>query len=375
MGRKGKGVGYKFTVNDTSDAGEVSGSDDVELVATDTDSDSSTGRKRKYVIAGYRDGRMSSIFVCRKLTRNERLCLMFGGFVLGVLLIIFVLIASIASGRPSTSSPGGGAMEQQPWMNVRLPQNILPEMYNITLHVDLETSSVTGDVSVLCNVTTPTQYVLIHAKDMDISTAHVYQRGNSLDLEAQFLFDDNDFYVLQLQKLLSTGEIMIHLSFNYTLRKDLAGFYRSSYTSLEGTKHNLATTQFEPTDARRAFPCFDEPSFKATFTISISHNDYPQYWAASNMPVSSVVQSGHVTTTHFQTSVKMSTYLVAFVVSDFECINSSINSTNGGRVKVCDMCTFSYLDYKCMQRSPYELVQYIFKRKQHVDMLYLVLEK
>lgn len=348
MGRKGKGGGYKFTVNDASDAEEVSGSDNVELVTTD--SDSSTGRTRKYVVAGYRDGKMSSIFACRKLTRNERLCLMFGGFVLGIVLIIFVLVASIVRGQPIGSSQGGGTTEQQPWENVRLPQNILPEMYNITLQVDLETSSVTGEVNVLCNVATPTQYVLIHAKDMNVSVAHVRQGDNSLDLESARMCDENDFYVIKLQDLLSTGDASIHLTFNYTLRKDLAGFYSSSYTTLEGTKRYLATTQFEPTDARRAFPCFDEPSFKANFTISIKHNNNPQYWAASNMPVSSVVQDGSVITTHFKTSVKMSTYLVAFVVSDFKCVNSSILSTNGGNIKVCCIILCSYVDKKIVYR-------------------------
>jgi len=348
MGRKGKGGGYKFTVNDASDAEEVSGSDNVELVTTD--SDSSTGRTRKYVVAGYRDGKMSSIFVCRKLTRNERLCLMFGGFVLGIVLIIFVLVASIVRGQPIGSSQGGGTTEQQPWENVRLPQNILPEMYNITLQVDLETSSVTGEVNVLCNVTTPTRYVLIHAKDMNVSVAYVRQGGKRLDHEQPFPYDKNDFYVIKLQELLSTGNASIHLTFGYTLRKDLAGFYSSSYTTLEGTKRYLATTQFEPTDARRAFPCFDEPSFKANFTISIKHNNIPQYWAASNMPVRSVVQNGNVITTHFKTSVKMSTYLVAFVVSDFACVNSSIPSTNGGNIKVC--CIYLYVKknvYRCTQ--------------------------
>jgi len=97
-----------------------------------------------------------------------------------------------------------------------------------------------------------------------------------------------------------------------------------------------------------AFPCFDEPSFKANFTIHVTHD--PRYWAASNMPPISTTpahtvagsqerrsESGLVTT-HFQTTPKMSTYIVAFIVSDFLCINDSVDN---GRVEVRSHCITS----------------------------------
>lgn len=328
MGRKGKGVGYKFTVNKASDTEEASGSDNCELVVSDSESSQDT---KKYTFTGFKSGKTSSIFECRKLTRNERLCLIFGAFALGVIVIIFVLVASVVNGQATPASPPG---EQLPWMNVRLPRDIVPMTYGIMLDVDLTTSVVTGDVNITCNVTTPTKYVLIHAKDMDISATHVSYPGNStLNLVKTLFYEMNDFYVIQLQELLSTRPVSVHIAFNYTLRKDLAGFYRSSYTTLEGTKQSLATTQFEPTDARRAFPCFDEPSFKANFTLTIKHR--AKYWVASNMPVQYQDESDGVITTRFKTSFKMSTYLVAFVLSDFKCVNSSIQSVRGGRVEVC----------------------------------------
>ena len=332
MGRKGKGVGYKFTVNKASDTEEASGSDNCELVVSD--SESSSQDTKKYTFTGFKSGKTSSIFECRKLTRNERLCLIFGAFALGVIVIIFVLVASVLNGQATPASPPG---EQPPWMNVRLPRDIVPMTYGIMLDVDLMMSVVTGDVNITCSVTTPTKYVLIHAKDMDIIATHVSYPGNSaLDLVKTFFHEMNDFYVIQLQELLLTGPVSIHIAFNYTLRNDLAGFYKSSYTTSEGTKQRLATTQFEPTDARRAFPCFDEPSFKANFTITIKHrSSLAKYWVASNMPVQYQDESGGVITTHFKTSFEMSTYLVAFVLSDFKCVNSSIQSVRGGRVEVC----------------------------------------
>ena len=352
MGRKGKGVGYKFTVNKASDTEEASGSDSCELVVSD--SESSLQDTKKYTFTGFKSGKTSSIFECRKLTRNERLCLIFGAFALGVILIIFVLVASVVNGQATPTSPSPG--EQLPWMNVRLPQDIVPMTYEIMLDVDLMMSVVAGDINITCNVTTPTRYVLIHAKDMDVGATHVSYPGNSaLDLVNTSSYEMNDFYIIQLKEMLLTGPpVSVHIAFNYTLRKDLAGFYRSSYTSSEGTKQSLATTQFEPTDARRAFPCFDEPSFKANFTITIKHSSsLAQYWVASNMPVQHQGESDGVITTRFKTSFEMSTYLVAFVLSDFKCVNSSIQSVRGERVEVCYKST--PLDCQCIITQVYML--------------------
>ncbi|KGL76291.1 Endoplasmic reticulum aminopeptidase 1, partial [Tinamus guttatus] len=98
------------------------------------------------------------------------------------------------------------------------------------------------------------------------------------------------------------------------------GFYKSTYRTQDGELRVLASTQFEPTAARMAFPCFDEPAFKARFSIKIRRE--PKHLALSNMPLVKTVNiSPSLVEDHFDTSVKMSTYLVAFIVSDFKSIS------------------------------------------------------
>ncbi|MCL4131802.1 UNVERIFIED_CONTAM: hypothetical protein GTU68_054331 [Idotea baltica] len=105
----------------------------------------------------------------------------------------------------------------------------------------------------------------------------------------------------------------------------MVGFYRSSYFE-DDVEIFLGTTQFEATDARRAFPCFDEPALKATFDITIARED--GMGVISNMPnISSTPiedQPGWYWES-FDTTLPMSTYLVAFIVSDFVSISSNAN--------------------------------------------------
>ncbi|KFP12069.1 Endoplasmic reticulum aminopeptidase 1, partial [Egretta garzetta] len=123
------------------------------------------------------------------------------------------------------------------------------------------------------------------------------------------------------------------LSIQYlaNLSESFHGFYKSTYRTREGELRVLAATQFEPTAARMAFPCFDEPAFKARFSITIRRE--PKHLALSNMPiVKSVNITPWLVEDHFDTTVKMSTYLVAFIVSDFKSISKV--TTHGVKISV-----------------------------------------
>ncbi|XP_047984408.1 aminopeptidase N-like isoform X2 [Leguminivora glycinivorella] len=119
-------------------------------------------------------------------------------------------------------------------------------------------------------------------------------------------------------------DYVLELNFEGKISDAMTGFYKSTYTSSDGQTRSLGVTQFEPTSARAAFPCFDEPAFKAMFEISIAHAS--NLTALSNMKVSSqedIPDSPGWKWTHFERSVNMSTYLVAYIVSDFQSVETT----------------------------------------------------
>lgn len=220
--------------------------------------------------------------------------------------------------------------------------------YTIELTVDIDTFSVTGKSKINLNIEEETSYVIIHTKSMTIFTFNVIQNGNDVAVKSNFTYNENDFYILSLKNRLSVGTAILMMTYSYTMGENLVGFYRSSYKDSSGTTHWIGTTHFEPTDARRAFPCFDEPALKANFTISITHSSSLN--AHSNMPVASVSEPDQgVVTTSFATSVKMSSYLVAFVVSDFTCMTKVTDTEYNVNVSLTSIeCTVIDLFVQCV---------------------------
>ncbi|XP_046398919.1 aminopeptidase N isoform X2 [Ischnura elegans] len=225
-------------------------------------------------------------------------------------------------------------------LDVRLPRSVLPHRYDLRL-VPLGLAmprgaspnvnfTFHGEVRILVNVTEATKNVTLHVGD-DMRVDEAYsavdrvprpgERMKRVPVARHETDAARNFHVVHLEENLEAGrQYEVHLKFSGILNDLLQGFYRSSYSENNKTRW-IATTQFQPTDARRAFPCFDEPALKARFKISIAR---PHGMSAiSNMPhiqgvTEPVVDMPGWVWEHFMESVPMSTYLVAFVVCDFE---------------------------------------------------------
>ncbi|XP_046672950.1 glutamyl aminopeptidase-like isoform X2 [Homalodisca vitripennis] len=225
-----------------------------------------------------------------------------------------------------------------PWENeYRLSQHVLPELYNLLIYPNLDNGTFSGSVEITLNVTAPCDYITLHHKGLIIENSILSANQGSINLvKNAFDYPKNEFWVVRLTEMINPGTYSLKLDFSGSLTGDIVGFYRSTYKDISGESRNIATTKFEPTYARRAFPCFDEPGFKAKFNVSLVRPSSGNYIALSNMDqVSEVANSPGpgLTTVQFARSVPMSTYLVCFIVCDFDHL-PPIKSKSGFDVSV-----------------------------------------
>jgi puromycin-sensitive aminopeptidase len=214
----------------------------------------------------------------------------------------------------------------------RLPRTVWPRHYALQLTPDLEQHTFTGSTSISVEVTEPVRSILIHAVDLEVSSASVVVNGETVAAGIK-PFGGVEMIELTFDDAVPAGEAELRFTFTGELNDQLRGFYRSTMTIGEGedrSDHTIAVTQFEATHARRAFPCFDEPEFKATFGVTL---DVPEgLMAVSNAAEVTRETSGGRTRITFADTVRMSTYLVAFVVGPLEATEPRLISGGDGTV-------------------------------------------
>jgi puromycin-sensitive aminopeptidase len=195
----------------------------------------------------------------------------------------------------------------------RLPRTVLPRRYDLTLTPDLEAATFAGEEAVAVEVVTSTADVVLNAVEIEIdeATARV---GDGDPLPATVSFDaEAERATLHFPSELPAGDATLTLRFRGVLNDKLVGFYRSTFTDDHGAERVLATTQMEATDARRAFPCWDEPDAKAVFGVTLVVPD--DLLAISNAGEVGREPAGDgKVAVRFADTMPMSTYLVAFVV-------------------------------------------------------------
>ena len=193
----------------------------------------------------------------------------------------------------------------------RLPRDVMPSLYDLHLSPDLRSATFSGTVSITASVTTPIRSIVLNAKELSIQSVFVNGHETSWSLH-----EPTERLVIDVSGLFDThdrGEASIDITFAGVLNDKLRGFYRSTYVDDAGNERVIATTQMQSTDCRRAFPCFDEPDFKAVFRVALKVDD--GLLAISNGPeIERTSVGGGRTLVRFADTMAMSTYLVAFVV-------------------------------------------------------------
>ncbi|NXX19078.1 AMPN Aminopeptidase, partial [Podargus strigoides] len=229
------------------------------------------------------------------------------------------------------------AAPNNPWNRWRLPTTLKPESYEVTLQPFLTPDAnnmyiFKGNSSVVFVCVEPTSLILIHSNKLNYTLQGSFHAslqavdGSSVpSITRTWLETTTQYLVVQLAGALQQGQrYRLVSTFTGELADDLAGFYRSEYVDQSGNRKVVATTQMQAADARKAFPCFDEPAMKANFTVTMIHPS--DHEAISNMPAKStrqqMIDGKSWNVTEFQTTPRMSTYLLAFIVSQFSYVQS-----------------------------------------------------
>ncbi len=198
----------------------------------------------------------------------------------------------------------------------RLPASIVPSRYDIRLVPDLEAAVFDGQETIALDVLQPSEEVVLNAADLTIDSAQLENGAGERWTCAVRLDAATERLHLRPPQPLTPGNWRLSLAYRGTLNDRLRGFYRVNYTDPGGQPRLLAATQFESTDARRAFPCWDEPSFKAVFSLTLAVPLDLAAVANTNV-VSESVENGR-NVVQFADTMRMSTYLVAFAVGRLE---------------------------------------------------------
>src|SRR3989338_9201490 len=205
--------------------------------------------------------------------------------------------------------------------NVRLSGNITPRRYDIRLHPDLENFTFEGLETITLSILKPTRAITLHSRELEIETVHILINREKIFAKEILYNEKAETATFLFPKTIpAKKKTKLTIVFKGILNDKMRGFYKSSYER-EGKTHHLATTQFEATDARRAFPCFDEPAQKAIFHVSLI---VPKGKTAisNTLPLSILEHEAGLQIVKFAPTPKMSTYLLAFIIGDFEFLES-----------------------------------------------------
>ncbi len=200
----------------------------------------------------------------------------------------------------------------------RLPATVTPQRYALTLRIDPTQPRFSGVTTIQVDVPAPTFHVVMHGRDLNVTRALARVSGSEIPatVTSRSAHDgaQPEELVLSFPQPLPAGTALLEITYDAPFSRDLAGAYR---VSEKGAWY--AYTQFEATDARRAFPCFDEPGFKTPYDVTL-------ITARGQLALGNTPETSHDDTPdglvahHFETSRPLPSYLVAFAVGDFDVV-------------------------------------------------------
>ena len=202
-----------------------------------------------------------------------------------------------------------------------LPKNVVPLDYRIAIVPDVAKRTLRGTASVDLRFDEATDTIQFNALDMRFSRV----RLDGKPVRKISIDDKRQIVTVTLAAKARPGRHVLDLAYDAHIESGPRGLFAQPFQKPDGSRDILLSTQFEATDARRMFPCWDEPAFRARFTLTAT---VPAAWAAiSNMPVKRRVVHGALATTTFERSPSMSSYLVEFTGGDMASIGTRAGAT------------------------------------------------
>src|SRR5277367_3025373 len=208
----------------------------------------------------------------------------------------------------------------------RLPDTVRPEYYSLILAPDLKNATFTGSEKIDVQIQKPVDSITLNAIEIKFQSVRTKLNGKVLDA-AVTEDTDKQQATFNFHQQLPAGKLTLEIEYTGILNSKLRGFYLS-----KTEKRNYAVTQFESTDARRAFPSFDEPGFKATYDVTLIVDKGDTAISNTNIVSDTAGPAADKHTIKFATTPKMSTYLVAFLVGDFQCTSGE---SDGVPIRAC----------------------------------------
>ena len=244
----------------------------------------------------------------------------------------------------------------------RLPKTATPSFYDIRITPDLAGATFVGEQTVALEIHEPVNELTFNAAELNISHA-VLSDDTGTKLVGTVTHDEaSERVTVHFDGTAGGGHWDLELKFTGILNNKLKGFYRSTYKNAQGQDEAIATTKFEPCDARRAFPCWDEPAFKARFKISLVINNDLNAISNARLINTTDLKNGKKLL-EFAPTIKMSTYLVAYVVGKLEASAPII--ADGKEVRVWSVPGKAHLHSFALEAAKYSLEYFADYFQQH----------